>query len=443
MLTRVQRGSSVFAELDVSGTMDEIDETSMLMINSNQNKAIGLAPIRLDELNGRFEKIYFDVTGKVTLSEYLTKRVSQEAFKQMLLHLIDTIENFDEYMIDVKQVVLDINSVFINEVDNTVSFICIPTKAENSIGELYEFFKSIVVDASFVDVSGNDNRVSYFNAVYNVVKNKNGFSLQNMKKAIELSQHQVQGNTGENSEAPENNSSGAPADRMIKENDTVTVKSRAQSAVPVMMEEEPKPAEQGNKGLFGKLFKSGGKKKSSGDGFQGGIGKYKNGDTSAASSQRQQIQQPVQQPIQQPMQQPIQQSIQQPVQDRSFLGTIMVYDENKESSSSAEAANSVDTDAAMAYLVRHRDQAKIKIDKPVFSVGRASEDQDYCINDNPAVGHKHASIIKKDDKYYVKDLNSRNHTFVNGTMIVPGVEHMLNNGDKIVFANEEFDFRII
>ncbi len=437
MLTRVQRGNSVFAELDVSGSMDEIDELSLLMINSNQNKKTGLAPIRIDELNGRFEKIYFDVTGKVTLSEYLVKRVSQEAFKQMILHLIDTIENFDEYMIDVKQVVLDINSVFINEVDHTVAFICIPTKSDNSIGDLYEFFKAIV-DVSLVDVSGNDNRVSYFNGACNVVRDKNGFSLQNMKMQL-LQQQEQREEVGSIAAAPKAGSDAAPEGQMVKEADTVTVKKREKAVAPIVPQAEDKPDEQESKSLFGKLFKSGGKKKSTSDGFQGGIGKYKNADAFSAPSQKQQAPSPkieIVQQVQKIQQQP------KPAQDMD-LGTITFHDKNKESFPSGDAVNNDNTDNAQAILVRRRDQSRISINKPVFAIGREREDQDYCINDNFAVGRIHASIIKKADRYYVVDLNSKNHTFVNGTKLEPNKEHMLNNGDKIVFANEEFDFRIV
>ena len=40
------------------------------------------------------------------------------------------------------------------------------------------------------------------------------------------------------------------------------------------------------------------------------------------------------------------------------------------------------------------------------------------------------------------DTNSTNGTYVNGNMIKKNVEVRIENGNKIVFANEEFDFLV-
>ena len=85
-------------------------------------------------------------------------------------------------------------------------------------------------------------------------------------------------------------------------------------------------------------------------------------------------------------------------------------------------------------------QEKIFIDKPSFVIGRIASQSDY-ISFNGAVGKLHAEITNKDGAYYMKDLNSRNGTFINGERIVSNVEHSIQNNDRIAFANSEFKFR--
>lgn len=84
---------------------------------------------------------------------------------------------------------------------------------------------------------------------------------------------------------------------------------------------------------------------------------------------------------------------------------------------------------------------EIVINKPNFIIGRLKSQVDY-ISQNNAVGKVHAEIISKDGRYFVKDLNSRNGTFVNGTRLAANTECEIKNNDKITFANSEYVFII-
>jgi hypothetical protein len=95
----------------------------------------------------------------------------------------------------------------------------------------------------------------------------------------------------------------------------------------------------------------------------------------------------------------------------------------------------------LACLVGFSDnvQDKIIIDKPNFVIGRIRSRADY-ISSNSAVGKLHAEITNRDGVYYIKDLNSRNGTYINGERIVSNVEHSMRNNDRIAFANSEYKF---
>lgn len=82
---------------------------------------------------------------------------------------------------------------------------------------------------------------------------------------------------------------------------------------------------------------------------------------------------------------------------------------------------------------------KIFIDKLSFIIGRLKSQSDY-VSANSAVGKLHAEIINKDGVYFMKDLNSRNGTFINGERILSNVEHPIQSNDRVAFANSEYKF---
>lgn len=70
--------------------------------------------------------------------------------------------------------------------------------------------------------------------------------------------------------------------------------------------------------------------------------------------------------------------------------------------------------------------------KESLFVGR-STDNDIQVPDR-FVSRKHLKILKKGEKFFVKDLFSKNGTFVNGTLIDPGVDHPLVEGLPMVIG---------
>ncbi|MBQ3045591.1 MAG: FHA domain-containing protein [Clostridia bacterium] len=94
----------------------------------------------------------------------------------------------------------------------------------------------------------------------------------------------------------------------------------------------------------------------------------------------------------------------------------------------------------VAHLVRIKTGERIAVNKPAFRIGKEKSYVDYFISDNTAISRSHADIIMKGGNYYVVDLNSTNHTFINETIIESGTENLIKAGDKIRFGNEVFDF---
>ncbi|NSW91264.1 MAG: FHA domain-containing protein [Firmicutes bacterium] len=79
------------------------------------------------------------------------------------------------------------------------------------------------------------------------------------------------------------------------------------------------------------------------------------------------------------------------------------------------------------------------VSKEDFLIGRLQGQVDYVIK-NSAVGKIHAQIISREGKYYIKDLNSRNGTFINEVKINSNTEYEIKDGDRIAFANSDHIF---
>lgn len=85
---------------------------------------------------------------------------------------------------------------------------------------------------------------------------------------------------------------------------------------------------------------------------------------------------------------------------------------------------------------------EININKDSFIIGRVKGQVDY-VSDNRTIGKMHAEIINRDDNYYIRDLNSRNGTYLNNERIEGYKEYLLSNNDKITFSNSSFTFVIL
>lgn len=94
-----------------------------------------------------------------------------------------------------------------------------------------------------------------------------------------------------------------------------------------------------------------------------------------------------------------------------------------------------------ATLYRYLTNEMISINKPVFRIGKERSYSDYFVANNDKVSRSHADIITRSGRYFIIDINSKNGTFINDSVIPTQQEIEIHYGDKIRLANEEFEFR--
>lgn len=103
-----------------------------------------------------------------------------------------------------------------------------------------------------------------------------------------------------------------------------------------------------------------------------------------------------------------------------------------------------DQNGMSAYLEYYENgiMSRIPLDKPSILLGRLSGQVDFAVS-NPKVGKVHAEIVNQNGQIFIKDLSSKNGTYVNGASgrINSNVLHSLNANDKFKLADSEFVLR--
>lgn len=93
-----------------------------------------------------------------------------------------------------------------------------------------------------------------------------------------------------------------------------------------------------------------------------------------------------------------------------------------------------------ASITRIRTKETVQIRKDEFIIGKGTQ-CDFIITDNSAISRQHVCITVNEGNYYLRDLHSSNHTYINDQKI----EDIIEIKDKTIFrlANEEFAFRTL
>jgi pSer/pThr/pTyr-binding forkhead associated (FHA) protein len=94
------------------------------------------------------------------------------------------------------------------------------------------------------------------------------------------------------------------------------------------------------------------------------------------------------------------------------------------------------------FIVRSKNGEIAYIDKKKFVIGTDKGCADYIISENPSISRAHAEIHSTKDEFYIVDIGSTNHTYIDDKIIENDMEVKISHGEKIRLGNEEFEFRL-
>lgn len=107
--------------------------------------------------------------------------------------------------------------------------------------------------------------------------------------------------------------------------------------------------------------------------------------------------------------------------------------EKTEKWASGKVANALEkTSASLEYS---SEKKIVLIHKNTFIIGRGPE-ADFVLSGSKCISRKHACIQFDGKDFYLTDLHSTNHTFLNGSEVIPGEKRSLRNGDEIMAGRE-------
>ncbi|MCR4867901.1 MAG: FHA domain-containing protein [Lachnospiraceae bacterium] len=93
-----------------------------------------------------------------------------------------------------------------------------------------------------------------------------------------------------------------------------------------------------------------------------------------------------------------------------------------------------------AFLQSTTDGKQALINKSEFTLGKSREYCEYVVEGNRTISRRHARITNENGVFFIEDLQSMNHTYLNDKQLAEKERAVLRNGDHIRLANEEFIF---
>ncbi len=473
-------GTNTYLVCEVSPDM-VLNSLSLGMIT--HNNIPGIAQTMFSQINDRLY-LKYNISAKISLGEFFSGSVNRRKLLKVFKGISDAVIAVDDYMVNPSSLLLDTDYIFVDVSTFKVSIICLPFQyLNNQSFNISDFFKGILFNTQFDQHENCD----YVAKLINFINSSPSLNLSKFSELVDsfdqsptvaviskpntvaavpprqVSQNPVTSVSLVKNDMKTQNDPSAPVTKTYGTT-SVNIPSVSENhvqqktaSVPV-----PKPEPKGKEkkgGFFSSLF-GGGKneaaqkskpKKSSGfaiPGQQVSINEAKNDAEieNAVPSVQKNVQKTVQKSVQQPV-------IPQPPQQ--VQTTVNVPKVNNDvldlplETTNLEGMNYDQTTVLNQfsnqkvhepYLIRVKNNEKIKIDKAEFKIGKERSYADYFISDNSAISRSHAKIICRDSHYYLVDTNSTNHTYVNGQMISSYSEVELTNGMKVCFANENFEF---
>lgn len=489
------QGSSTFVIYSVMPT-DEIDSMSLGMLTNNCIP--GFAPASFSQKDAD-KYIKYNVTGKVPAAQIFMGPVNKKRLTGLLRGIVDAMMAAEEYMLDPNSIELDMEQIYMDPVTCETVLLCVPVfRNDRMTVDLPMFLKNIVFSTQFDQTENTDHVAKIFNCLGAGSK----LVLEDLKTLLDqlqgshapvkvqpVSQPVVQpavnpprqpavrpsappvgrdmqaaaaylvGNSGSGSipagsaapvPPPASGEQQTPAQKpmstwyllnhMSKENMAIYKAQQAQEKATGGKTAKPKK-EKPAKGPQKKTQKAGGapvKRVQPGYAVPGAQTPPPAPTFDIPGQMPASAKEQISAARDLPPMTPVEHNpVQQTAAAINFGATTILGAEP----SGTTVLSLAPTRLPVPTLVRKTTGERVEITKQSFTIGIESY-VDYRITGNSAISRSHAKIIVRGNEYLLVDTNSTNGTYVNGNMIRNNVEVRIENGNKIVFANEEFDFLV-
>ena len=391
----------------------------------------------------KYEYLYYDITSKITLGQLLKrKKLKKQEFLMLLRSLIKCLELSKLYLLQGGSFILQEDYIYIDAGSMELSLAYLPVAG---VEHTLEDLKTLLMDMIVYKVSFETPAEGSF--VYELLETikGDGFSLKQLTGFINRLENQREPGTW----TPQNN-----PEREVEKKETEKSRNQKAPTLPQKVKAEEKEAKEKDRGslllvqlffaagaifLFRLLYYSTEKPE-----LSKAIGavillaacdylvvtKLKLWDKKASPNLKPAKKKKAEKinPVNGKKTAQMEAAVAREPREESYRGIL-------------ETQLLIDTPMELAVLESCDEEKpqRIYIDKSSFVIGRLKAQVD-CLSDISAVGKLHAEIIQKDGSYFIKDLNSKNGTYINGERIVSNEVHPIKDNDRIAFANSEYKF---
>ena len=431
------------------------DETlSRFQVKTMENNEIpGLLTMHSTSLNG-VATLHYDITKQQRLSDVLGREITGKAAKQLLADILQSLLSLEEYLLSFSRCVLSPEYMYLAP-GNKIGMIYLPYAEKEicTVEEIRAFYQGILAD-----YLTDDNDIWFLSLLKYV--NKQGFSIAGLWEQLEAgldrtaATRQTQVQQVESQQIPaqqtlEQKTPGPQEWKVSKESESVKEEKHPKVFLDFSIKKdkdmEKQKKEEGQVDLSGLGFmvpgmenksakseekiikkpekeeKPSGKKPFS---LFGGGKKNAESELKVPDKKKEQVNLI-----------PQGREYVAPEQDMEnstggWSGTVML--------SQGSAATVILGATSSAKLIHNGNN--VYLDTFPFRIGNGKVPADYVIDKN-VISKNHATIHSSQGKYYIKDGNSSNHTYINGHQIPPYTETEIHSGDVIRLANEELVFQ--
>lgn len=442
------------------------DKVDTVILDMLQNRSIeGLLSAKCTQMN---EKVYimYDISlSRMSVSGFVSNRVTSASILNMLMGIINAVESVDEYMLDLNCFIFDMDYIFVDRSGNS-KMVCLPIISESKQINFVDFFKNIIICLKF----DTNERYNPIGEILNYLNSAQEFSISEfgeliMKLKANIGNPVTYGVTKQKkieNQAPQEPAVQQPkSEKQDMNPQTIRKTASGSFEIPnvpdnpqnnvsqLTMVSDDKPMS------FLHLLLHFSKEN---------LAVYRSQHTNKNNVSNQleqtdddlpfaipnhQTNQPVNLPQNKPISQPASHSYPKTDapydehKDENFGETTDFAEENDDSTLECDDEATKENNGKRAILRRVLNGEIVEITKSVFHVGRKKRYSDYAIYDNRRISREHADIVERNGEYFIVDTYSKGHTYINGSdAVVPGQEFKLKSGDRIRLANEEFEFKV-
>lgn len=358
---------------------DRIDNLTLgMMVNNDIEGFLPVQPVQVE--NDRYFR--YDITGLVTMKEYLGEYVKKDRLLKVFYGIANTIRESSEYMINWTSFSLERKEIYVNPENGDVRLLCLPLLTVINDGNICNFFKNVLFSSQF-DLDENGDYVGKLITFLNPKSYTLDKFIYELEDMLGLEHKEVVEEEDEEDEE-----------------DTTVEAETEEDKSDADVEKEP------------------------------------------AEDTKQEVANDDDTEIQPELEENIAETSDKVIDEKVTEETIEIDEVSGKDAETEEVPPTVSKPEIEPYLIRLSNNQEIKIDKDSFYIGKDEKNVDYCISDNLAIDDKHAYIIRHGKEYFVVDNNSKNHTYLNRVLIGTDEEVFIPHGAQLRFADEDFEFRM-